>query len=142
VHCPTSNLFLGSGLFDLNRIKGYGVRTAIATDIGGGSSYSMLKTLDEAYKIQQLRGHRLPPIESFWQATRGNAEALGLADRIGTLEPGTDADIIALDARSHSGDGNPDGDRHDGWRRSCSFCRRSATIARVRHVYVAGAKPV
>jgi guanine deaminase len=58
----------------------------------------MLRTLDEAYKIQQLRGHRLPPIESFWQATRGNAEALGLADRIGTLEPGSDADIIALDA--------------------------------------------
>lgn len=98
VHCPTSNLFLGSGLFDLKRLKEHGVRTAVATDIGGGSSYSMLRTLDEAYKIQQLRGHRLPPIESFWQITRGNAEALGLADRIGTLEPGTDADIIALDA--------------------------------------------
>lgn len=97
VHCPTSNLFLGSGLFDLKRIKQHGVRTAIATDIGGGSSYSMLRTLDEAYKIQQLRNHRLPPIENFWQATRGNAEALGLVDRIGTLEPGTDADIIALD---------------------------------------------
>ncbi|KGF70968.1 guanine deaminase [Hoeflea sp. BAL378] len=100
VHCPTSNLFLGSGLFDLRRIKEHGVRTAVATDIGGGSSYSMLRTMDEAYKIQQLRSHRLPPIESFWQATRGNAEALGLADRIGTLEPGSDADIIALDARA------------------------------------------
>lgn len=98
VHCPTSNLFLGSGLFDLKRIKEHGIRTATATDIGGGSSYSMLRTLDEAYKIQQLRGHRLPPIESFWQTTRGNAEALGLVDRIGTLDPGTDADIIALDA--------------------------------------------
>jgi guanine deaminase len=100
VHCPTSNLFLGSGLFDLKRLKEHGVRTAIATDIGGGSSYSLLRTLDEAYKIQQLRGNRLPPIESYWQATRGNAEALGLVDRIGTLEPGTDADIIALDARA------------------------------------------
>jgi len=98
VHCPTSNLFLGSGLFDLKRIKEHGVRTAIATDIGGGSSYSLLRTLDEAYKIQQLRGHRLPPIENYWQVTRGNAEALGLVDRIGTLEPGSDADIIALDA--------------------------------------------
>lgn len=98
VHCPTSNLFLGSGLFDLKRIKEHGVRTAIATDIGGGSSYSLLRTLDEAYKIQQLRGNRLPPIESYWQATRGNAEALGLVERIGTLEPGSDADIIALDA--------------------------------------------
>jgi guanine deaminase len=112
VHCPTSNLFLGSGLFDLKRLKAQGVRTAVATDIGGGSSYSMLRTLDEAYKIQQLHGHRLPPIESFWQVTRGNAEALGLADRIGTLEPGSDADIIALDAVSHAGDENPDGDRH------------------------------
>ncbi|WP_339763050.1 guanine deaminase [uncultured Hoeflea sp.] len=98
VHCPTSNLFLGSGLFDLKRLKEHGVRTAIATDIGGGSSYSMLRTLDEAYKIQQLRSHRLPPIENYWQATRGNAEALGLEDRIGTLEPGSDADIVALDA--------------------------------------------
>ena len=98
VHCPTSNLFLGSGLFDLKQLKEHGVRTAIATDIGGGSSYSLLRTLDEAYKIQQLRGHRVPPIESYWQATRGNAEALGLVDRIGTLEPGSDADIIALDA--------------------------------------------
>ncbi|PHR23030.1 MAG: guanine deaminase [Hoeflea sp.] len=98
VHCPTSNLFLGSGLFDLKRIKEHGVRTAIATDIGGGSSYSLLRTLDEAYKIQQFRGNRLPPIESYWQATRGNAEALGLVERIGTLEPGSDADIIALDA--------------------------------------------
>ena len=98
VHCPTSNLFLGSGLFDLKRLKEHGVRTAIATDIGGGSSYSLLRTLDEAYKIQQLRSNRLPPIENFWQATRGNAEALGLVGQIGTLEPGTDADIIALDA--------------------------------------------
>lgn len=98
VHCPTSNLFLGSGLFDLKRVKEHGVRTAVATDIGGGSSYSLLRTLDEAYKIQQLRGHRVPPIESYWQATRGNAEALGLVERIGTLEPGSDADIIALDA--------------------------------------------
>lgn len=98
VHCPTSNLFLGSGLFDLQRIRANGVRTAIATDIGGGSSYSMLRTMDEAYKIQQLRGFRVSPLESFWQATRGNGEALGLAGRIGTLEPGTDADIIALDA--------------------------------------------
>ncbi|OCW55545.1 guanine deaminase [Hoeflea olei] len=100
VHCPTSNLFLGSGLFDLKRIREHGIRTAIATDIGGGSSYSLLRTLDEAYKIQQLRANRVPPIESFWQATRGNAEALGLVHKIGTLEPGTDADIIALDANA------------------------------------------
>lgn len=98
VHCPTSNLFLGSGLFDLERLGRHKVRSAVATDIGGGTSYSMLRTLDEAYKIQQLRKNRLSPIESFWWATRGNAEALGLEDRIGTLDVGSDADIIALDA--------------------------------------------
>ncbi|MBW3096998.1 guanine deaminase [Pseudohoeflea coraliihabitans] len=97
VHCPTSNLFLGSGLFDLARLDRQQVRVAIATDIGGGTSYSMLRTLDEAYKIQQLQKNRLSPIESFWWATRGNAEALGLVERIGTLEPGSDADIIVLD---------------------------------------------
>ncbi|TDH38605.1 guanine deaminase [Pseudohoeflea suaedae] len=100
VHCPTSNLFLGSGLFDLKRIDAHNVRVAVATDIGGGTSYSMLRTLDEAYKIQQLQKNRLSPIESFWWATRGNAEALGLEKRIGTLAAGTDADLIVLDSGS------------------------------------------
>ncbi len=98
VHCPTSNLFLGSGLFPLrtlmNREKP--VRVSFATDIGGGTSYSMLRTMDEAYKIQQLQGARLNPFESFYFMTLGNAQALSLEDRIGTLEPGTDADFIVL----------------------------------------------
>ena len=100
VHCPTSNLFLGSGLFPLRRLTGREkpVRVGLATDIGGGTSYSMLRTLDEAYKIQQLLGERLNPLESFYFATRGNAEALSLEDRIGTLEPGSDADVIVLNA--------------------------------------------
>ncbi|MGN7293145.1 guanine deaminase [Rhizobium sp. SAFR-030] len=100
VHCPTSNLFLGSGLFPLKALerREKPVRIGVATDIGGGSSYSMLKTLDEAYKIQQLLGERLNPLDSFYRMTRGNAEALSLVDRIGTLEPGTDADFLVLDA--------------------------------------------
>ncbi|TCV74497.1 guanine deaminase [Neorhizobium sp. R1-B] len=100
VHCPTSNLFLGSGLFPMKSLmrREKPVRVAVATDIGGGSSYSMLRTLDEAYKIQQLLGERLNPLESFYLMTRGNAEALSLTDRIGTLEPGTDADLVVLDA--------------------------------------------
>jgi len=100
VHCPTSNLFLGSGLFPLKAIKRREkpVTVAVATDIGGGSSYSMLKTMDEAYKIQQLLGERLNPLESFYHMTLGNAVALDLADRIGTLEEGTDADIVVLNA--------------------------------------------
>jgi guanine deaminase len=100
VHCPTSNLFLGSGLFPLKALKRRDkpVTVAVATDIGGGSSYSMLKTMDEAYKIQQLLGERLNPLESFYHMTLGNAVALDLADRIGTLDEGTDADIVVLDA--------------------------------------------
>ena len=100
VHCPTSNLFLGSGLFPLKELQSRAapVRVAVATDIGGGSSYSMLRTMDEAYKIQQLRGARLNPLESFHLMTLGNAEALSLSHRIGTLEPGSDADLTILDA--------------------------------------------
>ncbi|MBW8284731.1 MAG: guanine deaminase [Rhizobium sp.] len=100
VHCPTSNLFLGSGLFPMRKYqqREKKLRIAVATDIGGGSSYSMLKTLDEAYKIQQLLGERLNPLESFHLMTRGNAEALSLEDRIGTLEAGTDADFVVLNA--------------------------------------------
>ncbi|QRM56368.1 guanine deaminase [Sinorhizobium sp. BG8] len=100
VHCPTSNLFLGSGLFPLKALarREKGVRMGVATDVGGGTSYSMLKTMDEAYKIQQLLGERLNPFESFYHMTLGNAEALSLAHCIGTLEPGTDADLVVLDA--------------------------------------------
>ncbi|MFT2212182.1 guanine deaminase [Rhizobium giardinii] len=98
VHCPTSNLFLGSGLFPLKKLvsRDKPVRVAVATDIGGGSSYSMLRTMDEAYKIQQLQGERLNPLESFYYMTLGNARALSLENKIGTLEPGTDADFIVL----------------------------------------------
>ena len=99
VHCPTSNLFLGSGLFPLRKMtrRDKPVRVAVATDIGGGSSYSMLKTMDEAYKIQQLQGERLNPLESFYLMTRGNAEALSLDQHIGQIAPGMDADLVVLD---------------------------------------------
>ncbi|MBO6707513.1 MAG: amidohydrolase family protein, partial [Roseitalea sp.] len=73
---------------------------AIATDIGGGTSWSLLKTLDEGYKVLNLQGHRYHPMRAFWQATLGNAEAIGMADRIGTLDAGTEADFIVLDARA------------------------------------------
>ena len=100
VHCPTSNLFLGSGLFPLKALtrREKPVRIGVATDIGGGSSYSMLCTMGEAYNIQQMLGERLNPLESYYHMTLGNAEALSLADRIGTLEPGTDADVVVLNA--------------------------------------------
>jgi guanine deaminase len=102
VFCPTSNLFLGSGLFPYQRLRSRQnpVRIAAATDVGGGTNYSMLRTMDEGYKIIALQGEKLNPFQSFWQITRGNAEALSVADKVGTLEPGTDADIAVLDARA------------------------------------------
>lgn len=93
VHCPTSNLFLGSGLFDPT-----GLRTAIATDIGAGTSYSMLETLNEAYKVQQLQGRSLSPLAAFHAITLGNAGAIGLEGRIGSFAPGREADLVMLDA--------------------------------------------
>ncbi len=105
VFCPTSNLFLGSGLFDYQRYRARPkpLRTALATDVGGGTNYSMLRTMDEGYKVIALNGEKLDPFQSFWQTTRGNAEALSLEDRIGTLEAGSDADIVVLDARATPG---------------------------------------
>ena len=100
VFCPTSNLFLGSGLFDWQRYRRRDkpLRVAAATDVGGGTNYSMLRTMDEGYKIIALQGEKIDPLSSFWQITRGNAEALSLGHRIGTLEPGSDADLVVLDS--------------------------------------------
>ena len=96
--CPTSNLFIGSGLFDMARLRARGVKVGLATDVGGGTSFSMLRTAAEAYKVLQLNNQNLPALQAFHLMTRGNAETLGLAGRIGTLEPGSDADITVLDA--------------------------------------------
>ena len=100
VFCPTSNLFLGSGLFDAEGLRRAGIVTAVATDVGGGTSYSQLQTLNEAYKVMQMRGQRLHPLAAFHWITRGNALALGLANRIGSLQAGGDADLVVLDARA------------------------------------------
>lgn len=102
VFCPTSNLFLGSGLFDRDGLRDAGVRIGVATDIGGGTSWSMLKTLDEGYKVLQLRGQRLNPLSSFYMMTLGNARALSMEDRIGTLDAGTEADFVVLNSRATS----------------------------------------
>ncbi len=100
VFCPTSNLFLGSGLFDDAHLRAQDISNGIATDIGGGTSYSMLQTLSEGYKVLQLLGQNLHPFRAFHWITRGNAEVLGLEDKIGTLDPGTEADIVILNARA------------------------------------------
>lgn len=97
VFCPTSNLFLGSGLFDEAGLRAAGVRCAIATDVGGGTSYSMLRTLDEGYKVLQMNRQKLDPLTAFYWITLGNARALGLDAKIGTLEAGSEADVVVLD---------------------------------------------
>jgi guanine deaminase len=102
VFCPTSNLFLGSGLYDEAGLSERGVRRAIATDVGGGTNYSMLRSLDEGYKVLQLRGQLISPLKSFYWITLGNARALSLEDRIGTLDAGTEADIVVIDSRATS----------------------------------------
>jgi guanine deaminase len=100
VFCPTSNLFIGSGLFNYRRLAKAGVRIALATDVGGGTSYSMLRTGAEAYKVMQLQGQTLPALVAFDLMTRGNAVALGLENEIGAIAHGHFADLVVLDARA------------------------------------------
>ena len=95
--CPTSNLFLGSGLFDLQAMRQANIRVGLATDVGGGTSLSLLKTMSEAYKVLQLKGQVLPATRALYLATQGAAEALGLDDRIGNFEAGKEADFVVLD---------------------------------------------
>ncbi|MDA7551303.1 guanine deaminase [Rhodobacteraceae bacterium] len=100
VHCPTSNAFIGSGLFDMGGLMTAGQRIGLATDTGGGSSFSMLRTMASAYEIGQLNGTVLHPAELMWLATAGSAKALHLGPQIGTLDPGKFADIVVLDLQS------------------------------------------
>jgi guanine deaminase len=95
--CPTSNLFLGSGLFDWQSAIDTGHRVSMATDVGGGTSLSMLRTLAEGYKVQALRGTRLSAWVALHAATRGAAEALGLGTEMGHLDPGALADVVLWD---------------------------------------------
>ncbi len=100
VHCPTSNLFLGSGLFDYDRAHAAGAAVALATDVGGGTSFSMLRTMHEAYKVAQMGRHTFTALDAFYLATLGGARSLGLDDRIGSFAPGREADFIVLDPQA------------------------------------------
>lgn len=95
--CPTSNLFLGSGLFDLQKLEQHGVRVGLGTDVGAGTSFSQLQSLNEAYKVMQLQGKKLDPFKSLYLATLGGANALYLDDKLGNFESGKDADFVVLD---------------------------------------------
>ncbi len=99
-HCPTSNTFIGSGLFQARKARGLGIPTGLATDVGGGSSFSMLRTMAAAYEVSQLAGGILHPAQLLWLATQGAAETLRLGDTIGNLVPGREADLVVLDLAS------------------------------------------
>lgn len=96
-HCPTSNLFIGSGLFPLKRIQDHDIHVGMGTDVGAGTSFSMLQTYNEAYKVQQLQGEKLSAFEGLYLATLGGARALDLEGVIGQLEIGCEADMVVLD---------------------------------------------
>ena len=98
--CPTSNLFLGSGLFDLPQAERHNLNVGLGTDVGAGTSFSILQTLNEAYKVMQLQGARLTPFKSLYLATLGGARALRLEDKVGSLKPGNEADFVVLDCNA------------------------------------------
>lgn len=96
-HCPTSNMFLGSGFFDMRRANEAGVKTVMGTDVGGGTSFSMLKTMGESYKVMQIQGYPMSSLETFYKSTLGTARALKLEDKIGSFSEGSEADFIVVD---------------------------------------------
>jgi guanine deaminase len=98
--CPTSNLFLGSGLFDFKRADEQHVRLSLATDVGGGTSFSMLQTMNEAYKVARMGGTHLPALRMFYLATLGNARAMQLEGTIGNFAAGAEADFVVLDPQA------------------------------------------
>ena len=98
VHCPTSNTFIGSGLFDMTLAQT--LRVGLATDTGGGSSFSMLRTMAATYEVAQLRGQALHPSQLWWLATVGSARALHAQTRIGNIAPGMEADLVIVNLAS------------------------------------------
>ena len=115
VHCPTSNTFIGSGLFDLMGLAKASISIGLATDTGGGSSFSMLRTMAAAYEIGQLRGTALHPAQLMWLATEGSADALKMSGKIGHLGAGAAADITVLDLASTSAIAQRSGRAKDVW---------------------------
>ena len=112
-HCPTSNTFIGSGLFDMT--LAHHLRVGLATDTGGGSSFSMLRTMAAAYEVAQLRGQSLHPSQLWWLATVGSARALHAEHRIGNIAPGMEADLVVIDLASTPAIAQAAGRAEDVW---------------------------
>ena len=115
VHCPTSNTFIGSGLMDVAGLAARRIPLGLATDTGGGSSFSMLRTMAAAYEIAQLRGKALHPAQLMWLATAGSARSLHLDAKIGKLEPGLEADITVIDLASTPAIAQRHAEASDSW---------------------------
>lgn len=107
--CPSSNLFLGSGLFNLDEARKHKLKVGLGTDVGAGTSFSPLMTMGDAYKVTQLRKaytdnpdsvSSLNALENLYLATLGGARALSLEDKIGSFKPGIEADFVVLDLQS------------------------------------------
>ena len=95
--CPTSNLFLGSGLFDLAQADRHGLRLGLGSDVGAGTSFSILHTSGVAYQVAQMQGQSLDPFRALHLATAGAAGLIGIGDRVGGLMPGQEADFVQID---------------------------------------------
>ncbi|NJM81679.1 MAG: guanine deaminase [Tabrizicola sp.] len=113
IHCPTSNMFIGSGLFDIGLAAH--LRVGLASDTGGGSSFSMLRTMAAAYEVAQLRGRSLHPAELWWLATQGSARALHADHLIGNIAPGMEADLAVIDLASTPAIAQAAGRAEDLW---------------------------
>jgi len=98
--CPTSNLFLGSGLFDFAAADRYRLPLSFGTDVGGGTSFSMLQTMNEAYKVARLGGSYFPALRMFYLATLGAARSMALDGVIGNFSVGAEADFLVLDLQA------------------------------------------
>ncbi|MEL6609486.1 MAG: guanine deaminase [Pseudomonadota bacterium] len=138
VHCPTSNTFIGSGLFDMGLAR-RGLRVGLATDTGGGSSFSMLRTMAAAYEVGQLRGGPLHAAELLWLATEGSARALHLNGQVGRLAPGAEADICVLDLASTPAIAQRAARAEDIWEQVFATIMMGDDRA-VRDVWVAGTR--
>ncbi len=96
-HCPCSNLFIGSGLFNAQKAFEHNVNWGLGSDVGGGDSFSLLRVCNEAYKVQQLQGQKLTPLDALYRATLGGATALDLDNHIGNFASNKEADFVVLD---------------------------------------------
>lgn len=99
-HCPSSNLFLGSGLFDFTQLQQHGAAIGVGTDVGAGTGFSLVQTLGDAYKVQKLQGKTLDPLYAFYLATLGGAKALALDEHIGNFKEGKEADLSIIDLQA------------------------------------------